>query len=108
MGFHVVPSMLQLHLHVISQDFCSQFLRSRVHYNAFTTAFFISSEQVLRVLREREKFWLQKSELAEFKNSKFKSPLVCLQCGQRQKGFYQLKVHLELHLVGAQAGEHGW
>ena len=39
--------MRQLHLHVISQDFDSEHLKNKKHWNSFTTAFFRDSVDVL-------------------------------------------------------------
>ncbi|KAK7390348.1 hypothetical protein VNO78_25653 [Psophocarpus tetragonolobus] len=45
LGYHSAPSMRQLHLHVISQDFESTHLKK--HWNSFTTAFFRDSVDVM-------------------------------------------------------------
>ncbi|BFZ06136.1 hypothetical protein BsWGS_09174 [Bradybaena similaris] len=42
-GYHVVPSMSHLHMHVISQDFNSPFLKTKKHWNSFTTQYFVDS-----------------------------------------------------------------
>jgi aprataxin len=39
-GFHSVPSMSQLHLHVISRDFDSTCLKNKKHWNSLTSSFF--------------------------------------------------------------------
>lgn len=39
-GFHAVPSMQRLHLHIISTDMVSPCLKTKVHWNSFTTANF--------------------------------------------------------------------
>ncbi|CAG0891710.1 unnamed protein product [Darwinula stevensoni] len=44
LGYHAVPSMSQLHLHVISQDFNSPFLKTKKHWNSFTSKFFLESQ----------------------------------------------------------------
>ena len=41
-GFHAVPSMTQVHLHLISLDFCSDCLKNKKHFNSFATPFFVS------------------------------------------------------------------
>jgi aprataxin len=51
-GFHSVPSMDLLHLHVISQDFCSPFLKNKRHYLSFTTAFFLEASSVIKKLKK--------------------------------------------------------
>lgn len=46
-GFHAVPSMTQLHVHVISRDFDSVCLKNKKHWNSFTTRFFIPLSAVI-------------------------------------------------------------
>lgn len=40
-GFHAVPSMHRLHMHIISTDMISPCLKTKVHWNSFNTKFFI-------------------------------------------------------------------
>lgn len=47
LGYHSVPSMRQLHLHVISQDFDSKHLKNKKHWNSFNTAFFRDSVDII-------------------------------------------------------------
>lgn len=51
-AFVQVPSMQQLHLHVISQDFDSIHLKNKKHWNSFTTPFFLDSVDVIKELEE--------------------------------------------------------
>ena len=44
-GFHSVPSMRQLHLHLISLDFASEALKNKKHWNSFATDFFVPPAQ---------------------------------------------------------------
>lgn len=44
MGYHAEPSMSYLHMHVISTDMNSTCLKTKKHWNSFTTDFFIKSE----------------------------------------------------------------
>ncbi|CAO3566969.1 unnamed protein product [Mortierella alpina] len=97
MGFHVLPSMLQLHLHVISTDFCSDNLRSKAHYNAFTTRFLITPEEVLQVLNERGAFYLTPNEIYDYRECKI-LPLQCNQCHKAYTSMQVLKIHLQTHL----------
>ncbi|CAG8831451.1 9567_t:CDS:2, partial [Racocetra persica] len=53
MGFHMIPSLKQLHMHVISQDFVSPTLSTKKHWNSFTTPFFKDVEEVEMLLREK-------------------------------------------------------
>lgn len=40
-GVHSLPSLANLHIHVISQDFHLDRMKSKKHYNSFTTEFFV-------------------------------------------------------------------
>lgn len=51
MGFHTLPSMRQLHLHVVSLDFDSPCLKHKTHWNSFTTAFFRQLDSVVEELQ---------------------------------------------------------
>ncbi|XP_011866128.1 PREDICTED: aprataxin isoform X2 [Vollenhovia emeryi] len=42
-GYHAMPSMQRLHLHVISTDFNSPCMKTKYHWNSFTTPFFLQS-----------------------------------------------------------------
>lgn len=43
-GYHISPSMQRLHLHVISTDFNSNYLKTKKHWNSFNTDFFQSTQ----------------------------------------------------------------
>ena len=47
MGFHSIPSLPQLHLHVISHDFASPCMKTTKHWNSFTTDFFLPLDRIL-------------------------------------------------------------
>lgn len=49
-GYHSVPSMQRLHMHIISDDFISPCLKTKIHWNSFTTEFFLSSEGYIILL----------------------------------------------------------
>jgi aprataxin len=51
LGFHSVPSMAQLHLHVISTDFDSPCLKTKRHWNSFTSGFFLQLDDVMAALQ---------------------------------------------------------
>lgn len=40
-GVHLAPSLSHVHIHVITKDMYSPFLKNKKHYNSFTTAFFV-------------------------------------------------------------------
>ena len=54
-GYHAVPSMKLLHLHVISDDFDSQRIRKLHHWNIFNTEYFIESREALKLIQEKGK-----------------------------------------------------
>lgn len=43
-GYHAEPSMIRLHLHIISTDMNSPCLKTKKHWNSFTTEFFLKSD----------------------------------------------------------------
>jgi aprataxin len=89
-GFHAVPSLKQLHLHLISHDFISDSLKIKKHYLSFTTAFFKNPEEIIRLLE-------QDVDLAslKFKEPLLKGDLECHHCRQVFKTMPALKKHLE-------------
>lgn len=50
-GFHALPSMPQLHLHVFSDDLRSPCMKKRQHYSSFLPPFFLDLEEVEEGLR---------------------------------------------------------
>ena len=94
-GYHAVPSMQRLHLHVISTDFNSPCLKTKYHWNSFTTPFFLHSTDILKELHEKgELKKLKSEESAEHLNT----PLKCHKCPAMPKNMPDLKKHLLTHL----------
>ena len=92
MGFHAKPSMLHLHLHLISQEFESAGLKSKRHWNSFNTDFFLPIENVIAELKELGKV-KKKDELA----SCIELPLACHKCDLKPKRMRALKKHIATH-----------
>lgn len=92
-GYHAVPSMLQLHLHVISTDFCSPCLKTKKHWNSFTTRFFIPSSDFIKMVQNDTHLKLDRAEYLEL----LKSDLKCHRCQLGFKTMPNLKSHLEVH-----------
>ena len=73
-GIHSVPSMANLHIHVISKDFHSVRLKNKKHYNSFNTGFFISWDDLplngknLGTDKEIETTYLKEHDLLCFFN----------------------------------------
>lgn len=117
-GVHSIPSLSNLHVHVITQDFYSSRLKHKKHYNSFTTKFFVeftrleppqiecgdqlghgydssssySSDEPLRT-----PFISTRHEMdpAKLQGVIAKSPLKCTYCGAT---FGNRFVHLKKHL----------
>ncbi|CAX39906.1 histidine triad (HIT) family protein, putative [Candida dubliniensis CD36] len=51
-GVHSIPSLNNLHVHVITQDFHSPKMKNKKHYNSFTTKFFVPFEELNPELNE--------------------------------------------------------
>lgn len=87
LGYHSVPSMRQLHLHVISQDFDSTHLRNKKHWNSFNTLFFRDSIDALDEI--------EKNGLATIKDEKLlSSELRCHRCKSAHPNIPKLKSHI--------------
>ena len=46
LGYHAVPSLTPLHLHIISTDLESNCIKTKSHINSFTSSFFITAEML--------------------------------------------------------------
>ncbi|XP_076939932.1 transcription factor bHLH140-like [Bidens hawaiensis] len=90
LGYHSSPSMRQLHLHVISQDFDSKHLRNKKHWNSFNSPFFRDSVDVIQEISENGKPTLNKDE-------KFMSmELRCNRCRSAHPNIPRLKLHITI------------
>ncbi|OWR42194.1 aprataxin [Danaus plexippus plexippus] len=94
-GFHAVPSMQRLHMHIISTDMNSECLKTKVHWNSFTTSFFIPYDDLLKTLEEDGV--IQKIS-SDTHKSLLSQPLKCNQCEFTPKNMPQLKQHLLSHV----------
>ncbi|CAG4950040.1 unnamed protein product [Colias eurytheme] len=93
-GFHAVPSMQRLHMHIISKDMISPCLKTKIHWNSFTTKFFLPYKDVLKKLKEDGYI----DKISPEAHKKFMStPLKCNQCDFEPKNMPQLKQHLLTH-----------
>ncbi|XP_030322986.1 aprataxin isoform X2 [Calypte anna] len=92
LGYHAIPSMSQLHLHVISQDFDSPSLKTKKHWNSFTTDYFLNSQDVIEMVRSNGRVMV-KDHVSEL----LKLPLRCHHCRQQLSTIPQLKEHLKRH-----------
>ncbi|XP_047433415.1 aprataxin isoform X2 [Mugil cephalus] len=91
-GYHAIPSMSHVHLHVISQDFDSPCLKNKKHWNSFTTDYFVDSREVIQMLETHGKVMV-KEGTAEL----LKLPLRCHVCFKELPTIPALKLHLASH-----------
>lgn len=88
-GYHAVASMSQLHMHVISQDFNSSCLKTKKHWNSFTTDYFVDAEDIIVDLERDGKVKDRRSFTELLKNQ-----LKCHRCNQSRKNMPELKRHI--------------
>jgi len=99
-GFHAVPSMEHLHLHVISSDLCSPSLKNKKHYNSFhpKLGFFLHLHDVLEWFDATSSHYTTVSKLDKAKYELIlKESLVCWRCEAVQRNIPTLKTHLQNH-----------
>lgn len=101
-GFHAVQSMQPLHMHIISNDFQSDCLKNKKHWNSFTTKYFVKLNDLLdhleNVLKNdyfvTDKFNLNKPQVLK---NYLDSDLKCHICNAAQNNMPNLKRHLLTH-----------
>ena len=89
-GFHAVPSMRQLHLHLISRDLDSACLKHKKHWNSFVTDFFVPPELWLAQLQADGRLAVDKHA----QEAKLKAQMLCPASGKVLKDMPALKAHL--------------
>ena len=87
-GFHAVPSMNHLHMHVISQDFDSPCLKHKKHWNSFTTTFFVPIEELLIAVSKGDTDF-------SYRQNRLQGGLKCHRCGKVQANIPKLKEHIK-------------
>lgn len=91
-GFHSLPSLPQLHMHLISMDLESPCLKHKKHYNSFSTYFFLTSDRIVDDLKKNQYITLNQdtSTLAQYE----KQAMECLWCGTPLKDIPSMKKHI--------------
>lgn len=95
LGYHAIPSMIQLHLHVISQDFVSDKLKNKRQWNSFATDFFVESSKFIADIEQNGRFTLLDEKTAM---DLLRTDLKCHKCAFEPSNMPLLKEHLETHL----------
>jgi len=62
MGFHAIPSMKHLHMHVITLDYSSLNLKSKKHWNSFNTKYFIPTDDFIASIQDKGSFQIDALE----------------------------------------------
>ncbi|XP_055304751.1 aprataxin-like protein [Sitodiplosis mosellana] len=94
-GYHAEPSMQQVHLHVISTDFNSPALKTKKHWNSFTTEFFVPHEDLVKQIEVNGKVSKLNADVAK---DLLSTPLKCHRCDAKPKTIPDLKAHILQHL----------
>ncbi|XP_065828354.1 aprataxin-like [Oscarella lobularis] len=92
-GYHAVPSMRRLHLHVVSQDFDSPCLKHKKHWHSFTSDFFMESSDVIALLKREGRVTIDR----DYYEGLLKRPLACHRCGRATATMPALKDHIRTH-----------
>ncbi|RKP01742.1 hypothetical protein CXG81DRAFT_18500 [Caulochytrium protostelioides] len=90
-GFHAVPSMAQLHLHVVSRDYAARAMRSRLRWNAFTTAYFLPLSAVQSELHATGRITIDDVAMRKIVDE---APIRCHRCHSVIDNMAQLQQHL--------------
>ncbi|KAG9300780.1 hypothetical protein G9A89_023578 [Geosiphon pyriformis] len=94
LGFHAIPSMKQLHMHIISRDMVSTCLKKKMHYLSFTTDFFKTPEDIIEMLEKNEEIKFDK----QYYENKLKGELNCHLCERKAiSTMPKLREHLGEH-----------
>lgn len=96
-GYHVIPSLHPIHLHIITSDFTSSYLKTKKHWNSFTTDYFLPSDRVEELLSQNIEIRSVYSE-ANAEN-RLKEKMICHVCNCSISTIPELKRHLLTHFT---------
>ncbi|KAI8922727.1 HIT-like domain-containing protein [Entophlyctis helioformis] len=99
-GFHAIPSMRQLHLHVLGTDHDAPALKTKHHYNSFTTPFFVPLEAVVQRLETDDRIDMDTAYYSALVKS---TPMSCVHCGTVFTSMPSLKSHLKTHTASTRS-----
>ncbi|CAF1218240.1 unnamed protein product [Rotaria magnacalcarata] len=93
-GYHAIPSMALLHMHVISQDFISDSLKTKKHWNSFTSDYFLDASQVIDDLQANGFIRVDTVRMRKLLDNE----LTCHRCSNNFTTMPKLKQHLLMHI----------
>lgn len=100
-GFHSIQSMSPLHMHIMSNDFVSECLKTKKHWNSFTSPYFVHLDKLIEHLEsvqdyfKTDKFNLNKPDVLK---SYLESNLKCHICKTEINNMPNLKKHILTHV----------
>ncbi|KAM9971735.1 hypothetical protein ACTFIW_011718 [Dictyostelium discoideum] len=89
LGFHAIPSMKRLHLHIISNDYNTKYLKNNKHWNSFTTEFYIPFDKILNELKSNGQVKIDQVKYNSILSQIKKCPI----CKEENKNLENLKDH---------------
>ncbi|WVQ97221.1 hypothetical protein IAU59_004331 [Kwoniella sp. CBS 9459] len=97
-GFHAIPSMKHIHLHVISDDRLGPALKKKHHHNSFRPdlGFFVPIMEVQRWIEDDSNMQERVDALSGAERL-LHTPLTCHKCDEFMANMPKLKAHLEKH-----------
>ena len=95
MGFHIFPTFIRLHLHLISSDFDSFYMKSVGVYSSFTTSFFLTPQRAIEILESGRK--ISSQEIIGSESSNWAKNLKCHICSASCLTWAKLKEHIAKH-----------
>ena len=91
MGYHAIPSVPKLHLHVISTDFQGAGLKTKKHWNSFNTEYFVNTDLLVKHLESSGRVNFDKGKYSEILRT---TPLKCHICHKVFDKMPHLKDHV--------------
>ncbi|XP_032597687.2 aprataxin-like protein [Drosophila grimshawi] len=94
-GFKINPFMNRLNMHVISDDFCSEYMRRINQWNTFNSDLFITYQAVYALLLT--KGYIEPLSADVIEKLRRATPVHCNQCTFITGNFEKFKAHLDYH-----------
>ncbi len=96
-GYHALPSMNDLHLHIVSGDLVSPYLKRKEHFHSFTNPdYFVTPNKVETDLKKFGMVQLSSKVSLQYV---LKASMVCHQCRKRFTRVSDMKNHLTDHVI---------
>ena len=106
-GFHAVPSLRQMHLHVISLDFDAPDFKRPRHWNIFNTDYLVAPLRWAKMLEQEGRIRVDRKA----EEAKAKKPMVCPVTGRQLNDMVAVREHVRSDEYRGLAAAHmigGW